>query len=121
MYSPQTAASAIPSKTLRHRIKLAAADLAFVERDLLILTVLLQAAAAAVYAAHVTSRASVRNAQNHLDALSYYLSQVSKSELPALRENGAKSCTFDTVFPAVHLIEHKTKELRETLVMKRGN
>jgi len=98
-----------------------AADLAFVQRDILILSLLFQAAQSAVSAVRARSQGSVRNAQNHLDALSYYLSQVSTSELPALRENGTKSSTLGEVFPAVRVIERKTKELREQLASKRGN
>jgi len=92
-----------------------------VQRDILILGILYNAAHRAVTHAVPNDKTSIRTAQIHLDALTYYLEQVTPCELPLFRQNGIKPCTLTTLFPTIYEIEVKTKELLRRLAQRSGN
>jgi hypothetical protein len=94
---------------------LTAADRAFVERDILILGILHNAAQRAVASVVSNNKTSVRTAEKHLDALMHYLEEVAMLDFPTMRRNGLKCPSLPTLFPSIHRIQLRAKHLRRQL------
>ncbi len=95
-------------------------DLAFVERDILILGILHNAAQRAVTNALPNNGTSLRAADKHLDALMHYLEEVAMLDFPTMRRSGRKCPNLATLFPIIHKIQLCAKDLRRQLNNK-GN